>query len=336
MENNQLQPTKLTKEMVQASLISETVKQNLHGLMQDGKKMVITRETIFADYQILMSIRDIYDYLEKRRKSEDKPERDRIKARKEGYDQITNPMVELLNRAEPILIAINDEIEKEEKEQLQAIQADNEIRSRHLEFANETTKSVVSAIDNKELVRIQRLIGTEKSKSKFYGKYHEKLSDLCDILLSLIENRKKIIKENDELLQKQKEALDKGDMALATALKEQIELNETVIRQNADSIAADAFNQISEIALMGTTFESQTITPRLRRLSYKIDDIELLYKKSPELVELEPNKKAIGELLKQKEEAGELADDLLVLPGITLYRKKFYCGVPKKEQDDAA
>lgn len=320
--------------MVQAALISEVTRQNLYKLLDASKTMQISRDTLVQDYELLMQLRNIYDYLEKRRKSEDKPDRERIAARKEGYEPIMKPIAEVLNSADPYIIEINNIILAEEKLLLKDIQAENEIRSRHIEFANEITRAIVAATDSKELVRIQKLIGSEKSKTKFYGEYHPKISDLCGVLIKLIDERKRIIKENDELAKQQTEAMGKGDVALATALKENIELNNIVITQNADAIALDAFQQISEVAMVNEGYESESISPRLKRWSYKVDDIDLLYQKMPELVEKVPNKKTIGQFLKDKEESGELTEDGLTFPGLTLYRKKFYVGVQAQTKDE--
>lgn len=325
---------KLTKEMVQATLISEVTRQNLYKLLDASKAMQISRETLADDYQLLMNLRNIYDYLEKRRKSEDKPDRERLAARKEGYDNIMKPIAAVLNAADPYIIEINNAILGEEKLLLVGIQAENEMRSRHIEFANEITRAIVAATDSKELVRIQKLIGSEKSKTKFYGEYHPKISALCDVLLKLIDERKRIIKENDELEKKQVAAMEKGDIAFATSLKETIELNNIVIAQNADAIALDAFQQISEVAMVNEGYESESISPRLRRWAYTVDNIELLSQKMPELVEKVPNKKAITQFMKDKEESGELTEDGLTFLGLTLYRKKFYVGVPAQTKEE--
>jgi hypothetical protein len=319
---------RITKELVVAGLISTVTQKNMNGLVVAAEKMIITPETLSDNYEILKQLREIWNYLDERRKSEDKPEKERIAARKEGYDSIMKPIEKLLERIEPELIAVNDKIQEEDRLKLADITKKNDVRTRHVEFVNEITKSVTVADDNKELARLQMLVGTEKSKKKFYGDYYKVIEATCDELLSLIDNRKKIIKDNTELLKKQEEAKSKGDEALAVSLMEEIEYNVNFIRQNAEALANDALKMVSEVSMIGADFTSNAITPRLHRLSYKVTDINTLAQRMPDLVEKVPNVKAINDFMAQMKESGELnLEGVNEFPGLTIYNKKFYVSV---------
>jgi len=318
----------LTKELVVASLISDAAKHNFDQLIANGDKMEITRENLAADYSVLLSIRDMYLFLQERRDAEDKPDKDRIKARKEGYDVYMKPMEAILEKAEPILTRLNGIIKREEKQIIGEIEKKNDVMRRHVDFVNDTTKQILLAPDNNDLARIQKLIGSEKSRTAFYGDYHSNIVELCDLLLGLINERKKIMKDNAKLEADKTKWLEKGDIVRATQITEQIEHSERVVVENANAIAQKAFEKISGVALLETNFDTEALKPRTHRWSWRVENIDTMYQKSPELVTKEPNKKAINALLKEKTDADELKEDEEVnLNGLIFYRKPFFVAI---------
>src|SRR6476646_7405276 len=114
-------PQKITKELVIASLISETTRLNLQTFLDQAKSIRHDRESLSANYELLLKLRDIWDFLDKRRKAEDKPEKEAIATRKEGYEEIMNPIAELLEAADPHIAALNKEYLLEEREIGEAI-----------------------------------------------------------------------------------------------------------------------------------------------------------------------------------------------------------------------
>lgn len=322
--------TKLTKELVEASLIPELTNQGWQQLIEATKNIQITPDTISVAYNDLSKLRLIYEYLDGRLDEENKEDKERIKARNEGYGKIMKQIYEILMSAEPQFIEGNKQILAKEKVVKLEIKKQNDIRSRHVEFVNDMTKFITAASDTKELARIQSLIGTEKSRTPFYGDYHPIIKDVCDSLLKLIDDRKRMIKDNAKLEKEYKKWFDTGDIVMATQIKEQIELNQLVIAENAQQIAQDAYKQVSAVAILDNELVSAAISPRLHRWSWKISDIELLYKKMPELVEKVPNTKAVNAFMKQKIEEKELnADQDNNFNGLVLYWKSFFVSVNK-------
>lgn len=321
----------ITKEMVIANLLPEIAKNNIQQLIDAGKKIQISKETISIDYDNLKKIRLAYEMLKKRMDDENQPDKDRIKARKEGYDHYLKQMEDVLENADPVLTQLNYEIKKDEHLVILEITRKNEIKARHIEFVNETAKMIALAQSNKELATIQSLIGTEKSRESFYKEYFPVISEVCDSLLSLIGERKIIIKENDKLKKEYEMWKAAGDITKAIELKEQIEFNERVIDQNVEEISQKAYKQISDVALSDTEFISRSISPRLHRWSWRVDDIEKLHKKRPGLVVKEPNVKAINAFMKEQQ-ALENMDDLEdnSFDGLVLYRKPFFVGIKTK------
>lgn len=328
-------PQKLTKELVVARLISETTRFNLSDLLEKSKSISRDPEALTTNYALLLQLRGIWDYLDKQRKEEDKEQKDIIATRKEGYDEIMNPIAEILDAADPHIFEANTKILLEERQVGSGIQKQIDNRDSLAEFINTTIRSIIAAPDNKELVRIQKLIGSEKSRKSKYGEYEAITEETCDALLSLIDGRKKLITENDKWEKQLAEALASDDQPAVVQIKGMMMVGKRELEENAATISENAFKKVSDLPIAGYHFISKAVKPRLSRWSWRVDDMELLYKKSPEFVIKEPNTKAINAFMKQKTEAGELdeyGDN--VFNGLVLYKKPFYVAVkmPKDAQ----
>lgn len=325
---------KLTKELVVASLIPDLAKLDWQTLFDVAQKIKVQKETIGVNYADAMKLRELHVYLRAKQKQEDEPDKARIKARKEGYDTYCKPIEEILAALDPDFHRINNEIMSEESDIEAVIAKQNEIRNRHIAFVNDIVHQISAAPDAKDLGRVQSLVGSEKSRTSYYGSaYFPNVEDSCNDLLKLIESRKNILKENIKAQKAYDKAIENGDHAAAVELKELMEYNDRVIKENAQAIAESAYQKVREISLKMSELESASIRPRQKRWSYRIDDIELLYKKNPELVVLEPNAKAIGVIVKEK--AKDMSEGQEVeMNGLVIYQKYFYVAI--KSTDDAA
>lgn len=326
-------PQNISKELVAARLISDTTRLNLQGLLESAKSIRHDKESLPGNYELLLKLRGIWDFLDKQRKEEDKPDKERIAARKEGYEQIMNPIAELLEAADPYIFALNTELLLEERAVGLAIKKQVEEREGLSSFINETIKSITAAPDNKELVRIQKLIGTEKSKKKQYGDYEQILEEVCDELLGLIDGRKKLIVDNGKLEVSLKKAMEDGDHPACDQIKQSMQYGQQELEENAASIAERSFQRVAGLPIVGSDVISQAVKPRLHRWAWKVGDIEKMYKKTPELVVKEANTKAVNAFMKEKVEEGKL-DEYVdnEFNGLILYRKPFYVSVkPAKD-----
>lgn len=328
-------PKRITKELVVASLISETTRLNLQQFLDQAKAIRHDKEGLSANYELLLRLRSIWEFLDKRRKEEDKAEKDIIATRKVGYEEIMNPIAELLDAADPHIFVLNTEILLEERRIGETIQKQITTRDSLAEFVNDTIRAIVGAPDNKELVRIQKLIGSEKSHKNKYGEYAPIAEEAFDDLLKLIDGRKKLIVESARLEEDLKNAIKENDQPAVIQIKEMLEVGKRELEENAAGIADDAFKKVSGLPIVGSDFISKAVKPRTHRWSWRVDDIELLYKKRPDLVVKEPNTKAINAFLKEKTEAEELDEYTETsFSGLTLFRKPFYTSV--KGQKDAS
>lgn len=326
----------LTKELVLASLLPEVVQLKLEQLIAVAKEISPSKFTLKADYANFLKLREMHSILKARLEEENADDKERIKARKEGYDVYLKPIEEILASADPAIRSLYYEIKAAEKVIIENLKGENSVKGRFVEFVNFTVRAIVSAPDNKEITRIQKLIGTEKSKETFYGEMHPELKKTCDALLGLAAERKDILKSNAKLEKEYEVWLAAGDIAKATQLKEQMELNDMVVADNAKIIAESAFKQISWIQKSDEDIESALIRPRTHRWSWRVDSIETLFKKRPELVDKTPNTKAINAFMKEKNEADELDKEIdNEFDGLILYYKPFFTEI-KSTKDNAS
>lgn len=322
--------TKITKELVEASLIPALTNQGWQQLIEVTKNIKITPESISVDYLNLSKLRAIYEWLNEKEDDANKDDKEKIATRKAAFDSLRKPIKEILNNAEPDFISINNEILKRERQIGGAIDSENNLRIEFIEFVNLTTKNITLAEGSKELGIIQMKIGNLKSRSKIYGDYKDKVDSVCDRLISLIDDRKVFLKQNVKLEASYKKAIDSGDIVLATQIRGEIDNHKRVLEQNANNLAQDAYDEVASVAIMNNDMVSAAINPRLHRWSWRVDDIEKLFKKRPELVEKVPNTKAINVFMSEKKEAKELDPDMdNEFSGLVIWNKPFYVSVSK-------
>lgn len=324
----------LTKELVVASLLPEIVRLNLDELISVGKQIKVQKETLAANYSDLKRLREMHQLLKKRMDDENQPDKDRIKIRKEGYDTYMKQIEEILEEADPLISEFYHELKEEENKRTDELKGLNGVIGRHLEFVNITARLIVSATEATELTRIQKLIGSEKSKSAFYGDYQEKNEAVCDELIKLVADRKKIMKDNAKIQKDYDTWLTAGDIVKATQLKEQMEFNDRVVSENAKSIADNAYKHVAGVEKFEIIMSVDLISPRLRRWAWRVDDIDIMHKKMPVMVEKVPVKKEINAFMKSKVEEESLDDEKdNMFNGLVIYKKPFFVSIKTTKED---
>lgn len=315
---------------MESKLIPELTNQGWYQLIEVAKNASITPETISETYQSFLKLRAVYEWLNEREEEDNKEEKEIIATRKAAYDKLRKPIKEILNNADALFAAVNKDILCREKAIGEEIEKENKLRTDFMDFVNVTTKNIVVATDTKELGKIQMLIGSKKSTSKSYGDDKSKIDSICDRLLSLIDDRKVFLKEDLKLESDYKKANDSGDIVLATQIRSEIDDHKRVLEENANQLAQDAYREISSLAVMNNDMVSAAITPRLHRWSWRVDNIEKLYKKMPQMVDKIPNTKAINTFMSElKEEKGLNPYEENEFHGLVIWNKEFYVSVSK-------
>lgn len=327
---------KKTKELIESGLILLSAENKLDDLLLQAKDLLITPETLHVNYQFLLKLKAVHDAMTKKMTGETTPLKDEIKLIEGVYEPYLSSIAKILNQHDPVIAQLNSEIKEAEFEVVDAISEESTRIATFNLFVNKTAKAIVASTDDDELTYIQKMIGLEKTRGKYYGeKLFEKVVEASDELLMLVQEQKICIRDNAKLTKQQAQAVVNGDMSLAASLKEQIEVKTRVIAENAITIGEKAYKYIESVQQQNDELVSGAIQPRTTRWSYYVYDMELLKKKCPDLILNIENKKGIGQLMKQKVDAkqvperGELREN-----GIAFYKKQFYISVKSKEVKD--
>lgn len=318
-------PELITKDLVKSVFSLELSADNYQKLLQDAENIVFTRDNLSQDYSCLKLLRDIKNKLEKLKDAKKRPFIDANSAIQDAFKELNAPIDDVLKRKTEEFAKINNEIKAENLKIEQERQRELEIQQSITTFINNTTTLITNATTDSEIVRIQKAIGSEKARVSFYGEYMPKLKSACDNLTPLINGRKAFIREADSLMKEQEEALAVGDIQKATDILEKKELLEAEMAENKIRMQEKAFEQAVDIEVVIPESMSEAVKPRRTSWKWQVEDIQMLQKKMPHLVELVPNKERIQELLALKKSDGSLNNiEELKLFGLTIYLEKIY------------
>lgn len=320
-----INPASVSKEVVKSVFNLELASENYQKLLQEAENIVFTKENINQDYTALKKLREIRKKLDESREEKKKPFTAAGKAIQDAYNELDKPIKDVLDRKTAEFTKVNDEIKAENLRIEQENQKKFNIQQSIQEFVNNTTIDITKAETDTEIIRIQKAVGSEKSRSGYYGEFLDQLKVSCDNLTPLINERKAFIRERAELEEKEKQALSNNDHNEMVKIKEAKELLEFSVNENAIRMQETAFEQAVNIVPVVVGEMAEVVAPRRSSWKWRVDDITSLYKKMPHLVELTPNKTKIDELLATKKAEGSLKGiDELKIFGLTLYLEKLY------------
>jgi len=323
-EQNNLpsRPEQITKELAKSIFNLELAADGYQKFLQDAENIIFTPENLRSEHTALKRLREIRKKLDESREAKKKPLTAAGKAIQEAYNELDAPIKDILERKEAEFRKVNEQVKREQDEIDRQNRKTAEIKLTLQSFINTTTISITNAITDAEIVRIQKAIGTEKSRDGYYGSYIDELKTACDSLNPLINERKAAIRRKTEL---EKEIQSTTDQFKAVELMEEKDLLENEMNENAIKIKEKAFQQAASFETPVIESVAEVIPPRRQTWKWRVDDLQATFKKMPELVELVVNKEAIQSLIDSKK-----ADKSLVgleefkLPGITLYLEKLY------------
>ena len=328
MEENNLVPSNPqhpTREIIQAMFNRELGLNNYKKIIEAASALTFSKDNLSADYPALKELDKLLKNLDEVRKKIKEPYVTTGKVIESTFKEITAPMEEILTQKKGQLRTANEAAMMELKKAQQEQERKDNINRTLASFINEVTLAVGNASDDKEITRIQKLIGSEKAKKSFYAELYNELLNKCDGLEQPIKDRKSFIQQtmaNEKLLQA---ALNDGDDEKAVKLREEQELLQEKTNESKIRLEEAAFEQVSTIQSVVGQPIIETVKPKSKRWKWRVDDITLLQKKLPHLVKLVPNDEAIDELMKLKRAENALIDDEeLKIFGLTFFQEKFY------------
>lgn len=324
-QNESLIPS---EQKVKALIMLELTKLfgNIQKIIQEAADIQFDKNNLKEDHQPLKKLRKLVTEANAIIKAQGKPYYTAYKMWNDAGKQFIEPLSKVLDEKTKQFTELAESLRKENELIEQQNRLTLAIRDDISRFVNETTFKITSANTHLEIANIQKLIGSEKSREKHYGNQLNDLKTACDGLNPLINKRKEFIKADIALEEEQKKASETGNQDKLIELAEKKESLNEEIQENALRLQEKAFEEIINVPKIEIT-ESMSESVKARRSAWKweIEDIELLKKKMPDLVELCPIKSKINELLDAKKADGSLNGiDKLDFNGIIFYLEKRY------------
>lgn len=316
-------PAQITKELVKASFSIDTARLNYLKVLQDIRNIVWTRDNIEQD--LLAVAKTVASKLTDRKDFYKRPYIDAGKIIQTEYNNVFNPLNDEISVKAAQRKALADQIQQEQDKANAEIERLNNIRLSMIGFIQSVTNDISESTTDSQIVLIEKRVGTELSRKGFYSDYYEDFKAQCEELKPLIKKQKEYVKLLISLEKEKSDAMSKGNESAAVDARQKAEDIKEFIEEGKIRLQQKAFEQLenSDVAV-GIPVN---VAPDATRTTWKwrVDDVQLLLKKMPELVDLVPNKEKIDAILKESRVNGSfkgLRESKLY--GITFYEDKSY------------
>lgn len=316
-------PAQITKELVKASFNLDTTRLNYFKVLQSTKNIVWTRENINED--LLSPAKLVASKLTDRKEVYKRPHIEAGKIIQAEYNSVFNPLNDEISLKAAEKKKLADQIQKEQDEANAEIERLKNIRYTMINFIQTVSNDISESSTDSQIVLIEKKIGSEISRKTFYSDYFEDFKSQCEELKPLIKKQKDYIKFLISLEKSKLDAMSKGDESKAVDLRQQAEDLKDIIEEGKLRIQQKAFEQV-ENSDINVGIPIDTAPDATRTMwKWKVDDVQILFKKRPDLVDLVPNKEIIDSILRSMRETGELKGKREEkLYGITFYQDKSY------------
>lgn len=319
-------PDRITKQQIISLFNTETIRWNYNVMLQGLQSMVITKDNLKESYPEFKEADKFIKLITEWSKDEARPFSDVcdlfLEVRKEIIEPISEALTLLKTQVKIASEANAAEIAKAKKEQARV----DLISATMGQFINKITTDITLATTDDEIVLIQKLIGSEKSKKSFYSEFYQELVTKCDALTPTINNQKEKIRELKKFNEQLNEALKQNNDSKAAELKEKIEDTTAVLVENSIRLQEKAFEQSLNITQteVGQP-ELNVVKGKSNRWRWRVDDIELLHKKHPQFTKIVTNDEEIERFMKEQREIGAFKTELteIMVKGITFYKEKY-------------
>ncbi len=291
--------------IVKASFDLEANRQNYQRLLTHLSGLQVTKDNVNEDHT--KEAREVRKLLKEKKEQECKPVLQHHADILKAYSDLDKPLEEQINRLLAEKQAVADAIRKENEAQLREQTRVANAKAAIINFTNKIANDIRNANTDADIVSVEKMIGLEKTKKNLYQEFIPDLITQLDNLRPHIREQKENVRRLQELNQKEKEAIEKGEIYEATAIREEKEYVQTVIEHTGIKIHEKAFEEAIKIEVVVP--DVVEIAPKGRtNWKWEVTDIKLLQKKMPHLVKMVPDDAAIDLLLKTKRQGGELDD----------------------------
>lgn len=326
MEQNNLpsNPAQVTKELVKASFNIELTRLDYQKILQSVEDIVWTRDNV--DKPLLEAGKYVASKITEKKEQVKRPYIDAGKIIQSEYNDVFNPLNDALSRKANERKILADQMQKEaDQANAEAVRIKT-INSTMATFISDITNQITACDNEKMISAIEMRIGSEVARKNIYQEFLPQMKEQCEELKPLIKMQKDYIKKLKDATKQQAVATAKGDDDRAIEMREKVEGLKETIEENKIRLQQKAFEQVEN---SDTAVGIPTITaPKASRVwwTWEVADVDLLFKKRPELVDLVPNKKKIDEIFDKMKANGDFSNGKreIILSGIRFYEEKSF------------
>lgn len=323
MEDNKLPERQAPSyAIIKAGFDLEASKRNYQLLLQNLSAIKVTKDNVNDD--LTKEGREVLKALTEKKEEESKAPLQWHRDIMSAYKSLNEPLEVEIKRINGEKKVVADEIGRETAKQLAEQQRIANAKTAIVNFVNRVANLIKEAKTDVDIIVIEKMIGSEKTKTSVYQEFKDDLIAQCDGLRPQIKDQKENIRELQRINEQEKKALEENDIVALTNLKEQKEYVEQVIQETGIRIHEKAYEQAVTIDIVAP--EVVDTAPKGRtNWKWRVDDIKLLQKKMPLLVKLVPDAEAIDQVLAVMKLEGKLKDKMEESWfGITFYNDKTF------------
>lgn len=312
----------VTKEIAAAQIRTDLSKAGMQyqKVLDEATAITFSKDNLDADYEPLKKL----GLGIKKLKEQENPYTAAWQAWNQARGSLLTPLEEIQTKKRADFKKLSSEVRadnlKTAQEEADKLAKTELINNTILDFS----AKIAAATTDKEIVTIEKAMGTEKSRKGTYGDYLSDLSERMDELKPLIAAKKEAIRTLGGI---EKEAT----IALNDGQDEKLEGLETQ-REEITSKVDELTVQIQEKAISGTRYygggysKVVTTAPKPRRVTveWEVEDMALFFKKHPDWVELMAKHNPIDEYVRgRKSEITETNPEIKV-DGLRIFREEKY------------
>lgn len=326
MEQNNLpsNPAQVTKELVKASFNIELTRLDYENVLQSIEDIVWTRENV--DKPLLEPGKYVAAKITEKKEVIKRPYIDAGKIIQSEYNGVFNPLNDALSRKANERKILADQMQKEVDQANAEADRIRTINSTMATFISDITNQITNSDNDKAISAIEMRIGSEVARKNVYQEFLPQMKQQCEELKPLIKMQKDYIKKLKEATKQQAAATAKGDESKAVEMREKADVLKETIEENKLRLQQKAFEQVEN---SDTAVGMPTVTaPKATRTwwTWEVKDMDILFKKRPDLVDLVPNKQKIDEIFDKMKANGDFSNGKreIILSGIRFFEDKSF------------
>lgn len=311
-----------TVDVTKSELMLTLSKEGLayQQLLQDAENVVFTKDNLNEERTALVSLRKVKSKLD----AMGNPHTKAWKGWNESRKSLVDPVAAVLQKKEAEFSKLANEIAEENRRAEAEKQRKAYINQAIDTFFLEQSQAIASAKTPEELVRIEKLVGSNKANKSRYAEFLPTLAEKAQILAELIKTQKDAIKKIADLRAKEAVAMQSGNDEAVLELREQQETISANIEQGKINVQESAISMATKVDVIEPeVLVAETPKPRRQSWTWGVVNIKETQKKMPDWVALSINESYVDEYLKAKKAEGIQGEEF-EFAGIKFWLKKDY------------